>query len=93
MIHKLQPSPLFNTHGAPRRQPPPRQPIAPWGTPPVNVEDTRFFRSWLVYDSDFEITRTHGRVNWNVIAGVALTIVVSAAGWGGIAWLVAHFWN
>jgi hypothetical protein len=87
-MNKMQPSPLLNILGTPLRQP-----VAPWGIPPINVENTKFFRSWLVYDSDFEISRTRGRVNWNVIAGGALAIIVSVIGWAGIAWLVAHFWK
>ncbi|MGA8762894.1 MAG: hypothetical protein WB562_08530 [Candidatus Sulfotelmatobacter sp.] len=87
-MNKLQPSPLFNTRGMPLRQS-----IAPWGAPPLSLEDTRFFRSWLVYDSDLETNRTRGRLNWNLIAGAALMMVVSAAGWAGIAWLVAQIWK
>lgn len=85
IMNKLQPSPLFNARGTP--------PITTWGTPQLNLEQTKFFRSWLVYDSDFEVSRTHGRVNWNLISGVALMLVVSAAGWAGIAWLVAQLWR
>jgi len=84
----MLPSPQFDPRGTPLRQH-----ISQWGTPPVNPEDTRVFRSWLFYDSDFELNRTRGRVNWNVIAGVALMMAVSAAGWGGVALLVSRFWK
>ncbi len=87
-MNKLQPSPLFSTRATPLRQS-----VAAWGVPPRSVDETKFFRSWLVYDSDFELTRTQGRVNWNLVSGVALMTLVSAAGWASIAWLVAHFWK
>ncbi len=89
MSHKLQLSPVFKTRESPWRIPVQVR----WGTPPGNLEDARFFRSWLVYDSDLEMTRTRGRINWNLIAGLTLMAVISAAGWGGVAWLVAHFWK
>ena len=61
------------------------------GAQPANWEDTKFLRSWLIYDSDLDSTRTHGRLNWNMIAGLALTAVVSASGWAGVVLLVRYF--
>jgi len=57
---------------------------APW-------EEGKFFRSWLVYDSDLEVSRSEGSVNWNVITGLVVMAVVSAGGWYGISLLVRHF--
>jgi len=54
-------------------------------------ENARFFRSWLVYDSDFESSRSSGSLNWNVIAGLLVTATVSACGWYGISLLLRHF--
>ncbi|HEY1658459.1 MAG TPA: hypothetical protein VGG14_08935 [Candidatus Sulfotelmatobacter sp.] len=54
-------------------------------------EDARFFRSWLVYDSDMEHSRTKGRLNWSVIAGFAIMAAVSAGGWYGFTTLLQHF--
>ena len=93
MSQKLQLSPVFST-----RESPLHMPIqARWGALPNHLEGAKFFRSWLVYDSDFdsdfEQSRTRGHVNWNMIAGLALMVVVSAAGWGGVIWLVAQLWK
>jgi hypothetical protein len=57
----------------------------------ARLEDAKFFRSWLVYDSDLDSTRTSGRFNWNVIAGLLLMAAVSAAGWSGVALLARYF--
>jgi hypothetical protein len=54
-------------------------------------EDAKFFRSWLVYDSGVEISRSQGSLNWNVIAGLVIMATVSVGGWYGIALLVSHF--
>lgn len=62
-----------------------------WGRPLADWEDVKFFRSWLVYDSDLESNRSRGRFNWNLLAGLAATAVVSIGGWSGIAMLVRHF--
>jgi hypothetical protein len=57
----------------------------------ARLEDAKFFRSWLVYDSDLDATRTSGRFNWNIIAGLLLMVAVSAAGWSGVALLARYF--
>lgn len=58
MIHKLQPLPLSRTRATHRRQL-----VAPWGVLPMNLEEARFFRSWLVYESDSGLSQMHGYVN------------------------------
>jgi hypothetical protein len=88
MIEKLQPSPASGARGAPLRVS-----IAPWGSRPANLQQVRFFRSWLVYDSDFESNRTHGRINWNMVASMVLMLAVSAAGWASLGLLVTRFWK
>jgi hypothetical protein len=85
-MHNLQPSPLPDA----RRMGSP-QSLASFN--PSNPKDVDLFRSWLVYDSDFELTRTRGRINWNMVAGALLAVLVSAAGWAGIAVLVARLWK
>jgi hypothetical protein len=90
-MNKLQPSPLFSTRGAPLHQP-----IGPWGVPPVNLEEVKFFRTWLVFDSEDSESGPRsrkGRANWNLIGGVTLMTLVSAGGWAGIALLIAHLWK
>ncbi|MFZ0321560.1 MAG: hypothetical protein WAL56_20715 [Candidatus Sulfotelmatobacter sp.] len=78
MNYKMQLSPISVTHS---------------GVQPslLSREDARFFRSWLVYDSDLETSRTSGRLNWNMIASFAVIASVSTGGWFGIAMLVRSF--
>lgn len=54
-------------------------------------EDARFFRSWLVYDSGLEHSRTESRLDWSVIGGLVIMAAVSAGGWYGFAVLLQHF--
>jgi hypothetical protein len=77
MNYKLQLSPISSTHESQA----------------ASGEDAKFFRSWLIYDSDLEVTRTRGRLNWSTIAGAALAAVVSLSGWFGIVMLLRHFWK
>jgi hypothetical protein len=92
-MNKLQPSPLPSTRGTPLHQP-----IGPWGSPPVHLDNMRFFRAWLVFDSEGRDSEHEPRpgkegTNWNLIGGVALMTLVSAAGWAGIALLISRFWK
>ncbi len=57
----------------------------------ARLEDARFFRSWLVYDSELEANRTRGYFNWNIFLGLATAMLVSAAGWSGAALVLKHF--
>jgi len=59
-------------------------PLASW-------DDVKLLRSWLVYDSDLEASRTRGRLNWSAIAGLLATVAVSAGGWYCVALVVRHF--
>ena len=52
-----------------------------WGAAPTNVLDTKFLRSWLVYDSSLEAGKTGGSANWNMILGLSLAVGVSAGFW------------
>ena len=78
MNYKMQLSPISSTHKSHIRLP-----RARW-------EEARFFRSWLVYDSDLEATRTRGRINWNMVTSLALITLVSGGGWVGISLLLRH---
>lgn len=53
-------------------------------------QDARFFRSWLVYDSDLELSRSEGSVNWSFLLGLVIAAAVSASGWYGISLAVRH---
>jgi hypothetical protein len=92
MDYKYQFSPMSGMSGTPN----PRAGSAfgeSWRAPFARREDATFFRSWLVYDSDLDATRTSGRFNWNIIAGLLFMAAVSAAGWSGLALLARYFWK
>jgi hypothetical protein len=62
----------------------------------VNLDEIKFFRTWLVFDSkdsEWAPRSAKGRANWNLIGGVALMAMVSAGGWAGIAVLIARLWR
>ncbi|MGA2021245.1 MAG: hypothetical protein ABSH02_11700 [Candidatus Sulfotelmatobacter sp.] len=78
MNYKMQLSPISGAHESHIQ------------LPLTSAQDARFFRSWLVYDSDLDTTRSHGRLNWNMFAGFALMAAVSVGGWFGIALLLQY---
>lgn len=83
MNYKFQFSPMSGTH---------TQAGSPFGeNGRATLADAKFFRSWLVYDSDLDATRSSGRINWNIVAGLLLVAAVSAAGWSGVVLLARHF--
>jgi len=88
MNYKLQPFPVTRSHES-RVHLPSRKAR---GVAPENLEDAKFFRSWLVYDSDLETTRT-GRVNWNVVLGLGLVVALSASFWATIGLMMARLWK
>jgi hypothetical protein len=92
MIYKLQPSPIFRPRGAARRLPMALWKAPPMGLEPVSREEAKLFR-WLVYDSGFELSRSHKRVNWNLVLGLVLAITISAGFWTGVGLLVAYNWK
>ncbi len=61
-----------------------------WDSPIADLEDAKFLRSWLVYDSSVDENRTTGRFNWNAALGLALMTAVSAGVWAGIALTIAR---
>ena len=89
MSYKSQLFPLSSTCETPLRQ----RISQAWGSSPSNLEDTRFLRSWLVYDSELETGRTRGRVNWNMVLGLALAATVSAGFWTGVGLVIARVWK
>ena len=52
-----------------------------WGAAPTNVLDTKFLRSWLVYDSSLEAGKAGGSASWNTILGLSLAVGLSAGFW------------
>jgi hypothetical protein len=62
-----------------------------WGAAPTNVLDTKFLRSWLVYDSSLEAGETRGSANRNIILGLSLAVGVSAVFWVAVGLIATHF--
>jgi hypothetical protein len=59
----------------------------------ASMEDVKFLRSWLVYDSKIQSNLASGRSNRDIALGLALAAGISACFWAGIAFLVARIWN
>jgi hypothetical protein len=57
----------------------------------IRLEDTRFFRSWLVCDFDSRPIGVISHWNWNALAGLALAVGFSLGCWSAAGMLVAHF--
>jgi hypothetical protein len=85
MNYRLQLSPISGTHestGVPSHD--------QWDGSLTNWEDAKFFRSWLVYDSDQEPNRTDGRSKWTMVLGLAMAVVVSVSFWVGVGLIIAR---
>jgi hypothetical protein len=55
------------------------------------VLDTKFLRSWLVYDSSLEAGESGGSAGWNTILGLSLAVGVSAGFWVAVGLIATHF--
>jgi hypothetical protein len=89
MSYKSQLFPLSSTSESPLRQ----RISQAWGSSPSSLQEVKFLRSWLVYDSELESSRTRGRVNWNMVLGLLLASSVSAGFWTGIGLVIAYTWK
>jgi hypothetical protein len=63
------------------------------GSSPPNLQEMKFFRSWLVYESDLETIPTRGRVKWNMVLGLTLATAISASFWACVGLVIAHLWK
>jgi hypothetical protein len=81
MNYRLQLSPICTRDS---------QPSESWDVPPLNWEDMKVFRSWLVYDSDVDPDRSRG-IDWNAVMGLAVAVTVSATFWTGLGFTLAYF--
>ncbi len=88
MNYKLQPFPVTSTRKSRVHVPESKA----WDFPLENSEDAKFFRSWLVYDSDLQTTRSR-RVNWNVMLGLGLVVALSASFWATIGLMMTRLWK
>ena len=66
------------------------QPAHIWGAAPAKVLDTKFLRSWLVYDSSLEAGKAGGSASWNTILGLSLAVGVSAGFWVAVGLIATH---
>jgi len=89
MNYRLQLSPISGAHESQLHLPSSELSEAPVN----NWQDAMFFRSWVVYDSDFGSGRTERRGKWNMVLGLALAGVVSAAFWVGLGLTIARAWK
>jgi hypothetical protein len=83
MNFKLQPSPISGTRGSR---------VKTWRAP-AKASDAKLFHLRLVYHSDLETIRSHNRINWSTILGLALATAVSGCFWAGVGLVVAHIWK
>ena len=61
------------------------------GAASTNVLDTKFLRSWLVYDSSLEAGKTGDSANWNLVLGLSLAVGVSAGFWAAVGLIATRF--
>ena len=61
----------------------------PWSGSPVYTTDSGFLKSFLEREDSSEPERS----KWGAISGLALSIVVSAGFWAGVALLVERVWK
>jgi hypothetical protein len=54
-------------------------------------QDTKLFRSWIVYDSECKPVR--GGVNWNVVLGLGAAVIFSVGFWIAMGVLFARWWR
>ena len=65
---------------------------APWNSSSPN-SDSKFLRSWLVYDSQLDEDDVAGRPHWNMFLGWAAALCLSMSFWAGLGLLVARIWK
>jgi hypothetical protein len=61
----------------------------PWSGPRMYSTESGFLRSWI----ENEDNSAQERTNWGAISGLALSIVIGASFWTGIALLIERVWR
>ena len=56
----------------------------------IPCEDMGFLQSWFEGGSIRDESPEHRHINWGAIAGLALSVALSATFWAGLAWIVVH---
>jgi hypothetical protein len=59
----------------------------------ASAVDTGFIGTWFDTDDDIDESSAYGRTMWGAISGLALSVVVSASFWAGIAWVAVRVWG
>jgi len=59
----------------------------------ASAVDTGFVGTWFDTDDDVDESSACGRSVWGAISGLALSVVVSAGLWAGIAWVAVRVWG
>jgi len=52
-----------------------------------------FLQSWFEGGSIGEESTERRHVNWGAIAGLAISLALSATFWAGVVWFVARIWR
>jgi len=56
-------------------------------------EDVGFIQSWFEGGSIRDESTEPRRINWGAIAGLAISLALSATFWAGVVWIVARIWR
>jgi hypothetical protein len=59
----------------------------------ASAVDTGLVGTWFDTDDDIDENSAYGPTKWGAISGMALSIVVSAGFWAGIAWVAVRVWG
>ena len=60
---------------------------------PFIIEDMGFLQSWFEGGSIRDESPEHRHINWGAIAGLALSVALSATFWAGLVWIVVRIWR
>jgi hypothetical protein len=64
-----------------------------WSTPPIDLRDAKFLRSWLEYDSEIPDQSESEGKNLKPTLGLAIAFGISAGFWAVIGVTVARILN
>lgn len=61
--------------------------------PFLRSEDMGFLQSWFEGGSIRDENTARRHLNWGAIAGLAISVALSATFWAGVVWIVARIWR
>ncbi len=59
----------------------------------IPSEEMGFLQSWSEGGSIRDESTAPRHINWGAIAGLALSVALSATFWVGVVWIVARVWR